>query len=291
MRYDNIHKAVFLARPNRFIAQVLVDGREETVHVKNTGRCKELLVPGCTVYLEKSANPARKTAYDLVTVEKALGPVSPDTGRPGAIVGRDDPSAIVGRDGPSAIVGRDDPGAPYRLINMDSQAPNKLFAEWAQAGHFVPNLTLLRPETTWGHSRFDFYWEAGDRAGFEPAPTKANIPSPVGAGSKPARRGFVEVKGCTLEEDNWTYFPDAPTERGVKHLEELLLAREQGYEAAVCIVIQMMGVEGFSPNDRTHPQFGAALRKAAAGGVEVLAYQCRVVPGEVVMTDPVPVKL
>lgn len=235
MRYQNIYKAEFLSRPNRFIAKVLLDGEELTVHVKNTGRCKELLVPGCTVYLEKSGNPARKTAFDLVTVEK--------------------------------IVGCDDLGAPTRLINMDSQAPNKLFAEWARAGHFVSGLTLLRPETTWGHSRFDFYWEAGER------------------------KGFVEVKGCTLEEDSWTYFPDAPTERGVKHLEELLLAKQQGYEAAVCFVIQMSGVGGFSPNDRTHPAFGEALRKAAAGGVEVLAYQCRVIPGEVYITTKVPVKL
>lgn len=226
MRYRNIHKAVFLSRPNRFIAKVLVEGVEETVHVKNTGRCKELLVPGCTVYLEKSDNPARKTAYDLVAVEKGK-----------------------------------------RLINMDSQAPNRLFEEWAREGHFVPGLSLLRPETFWGHSRFDFYWEAGER------------------------KGFVEVKGCTLEEDGWTWFPDAPTERGVKHLGELLLAKEQGYEAAVCFVIQMADVRGFSPNDRTHPEFGAALRRAATGGVGVLAYECRVIPGEVYITTKVPVKL
>lgn len=231
MRYQNIHRAIFLSRPNRFIARVLVEGVEETVHVKNTGRCKELLVPGCTVYLEKSGNPARKTAYDLVTVEK------------------------VGMDG------------SCRVINMDSQAPNRLFEEWARAGHFVPGLTLLRPETTWGRSRFDFYWEAGER------------------------KGFVEVKGCTLEEGGWTYFPDAPTERGVKHLEELLLAKKQDYEAAVCFVIQMAGVRGFSPNDRTHPEFGAALRRAAAGGVEVLAYECGLIPGEVYITTEVPVKL
>ena len=230
MRYQNIYKAVFLARPNRFIARVLLDGEELTVHVKNTGRCKELLVPGCRVYLEKSSNPARKTAYDLVAVEKPL-----------------------------------EGGA--KLINMDSQAPNKLFEEWARAGHFVPGLTLLRPETAWGHSRFDFYWEAGER------------------------KGFVEVKGCTLEEDGWTYFPDAPTERGVKHLEELLAAKGEGYEAAVCFVIQMTDVRGFSPNDRTHPAFGEALRKAAAGGVEVLAYECQVIPGEVYITTKVPIKL
>ncbi|WP_251446140.1 DNA/RNA nuclease SfsA [Vermiculatibacterium agrestimuris] len=226
MRYQNIHKAIFLSRPNRFIAKVLLNGEELTVHVKNTGRCKELLVPGCTVYLEKSPNPARKTAFDLVTVEKG-----------------------------------------ERLINMDSQAPNRLFAEWAQAGHFLPGLTLLRPETTWGNSRFDFYWEAGER------------------------KGFVEVKGCTLEEGGWTYFPDAPTERGVKHLEELLLAKQQGYEAAVCFVIQMAGAEGFSPNDRTHPAFGQALRRAAEAGVEILTRACHVTPEEVYITESVPLRL
>lgn len=230
MRYQNIHKAVFLSRPNRFIAQVQVEGKEETVHVKNTGRCKELLIPGCAVYLEQSANPARKTAYDLVAVEK---PMEGGT----------------------------------KLINMDAQAPNQLFAEWARAGQFLPGLTLLRPETTWGNSRFDFYWEAGER------------------------KGFVEVKGCTLERDGWTYFPDAPTERGVKHLEELLRARAEGYEAAVCFVIQMSDVRGFSPNDATHPAFGEALRRAAAGGVEVLARGCRVTPAEVYITTQVPVEL
>lgn len=226
MRYPNIQKARFLARPNRFIARVLLGGEELTVHVKNTGRCRELLVPGAPVWLVRSDNPARKTAYDLVAVEKA-----------------------------------------GRLINMDSQAPNALFAEWARASHFVPGLTLLRPETTWGNSRFDFYWEAG------------------------ARRGFTEVKGCTLEKDGWTYFPDAPTERGVKHLEELARSRAEGFEAAVCFVIQMADVDGFSPNDRTHPAFGEALRRAADQGVEVLARQCAVSPGEIWMTDPVEIRL
>lgn len=226
MRYQNIVPARFLSRPNRFIAKVELDGEELTVHVKNTGRCKELLVPGATVYLEKAANPERKTPYDIVTVDKG-----------------------------------------GRLINMDAQAPNKLFQEWAQAGHFRPDLTLLRPETTWGRSRFDFYWESEDR------------------------KGFVEVKGCTLEENNWTWFPDAPTERGVKHLEELLLARQEGYEATLCVVIQMAGVNGFSPNDRTHPAFGTALRRAVAGGVEILAYECHVTPEEVYITHKAPVRL
>ena len=231
MRYQNIHKAAFLSRPNRFIAKVLLEGEETVVHVKNTGRCKELLIPGCTVYLEKSGNPGRKTAFDLVAVEKPL------------------------------------PGGGTKLVNMDAQAPNKLFQEWAEAGHFMPGLTLLRPETTFENSRFDFYWEAEEQ------------------------KGFVEVKGCTLETDGWTYFPDAPTERGVKHLRELVRAREQGYEAAVCFVIQMAEVKGFSPNDRTHPAFGAALREAVDAGVKVLAVECAVAADSLTMTRPVPVLL
>lgn len=226
MHYSNIHQAIFLERPNRFIARVMLNGEEIVAHVKNTGRCKELLTPGCVVFLEKSANPTRKTAYDLVMVQKGV-----------------------------------------RLINMDSQAPNRLFEEWVRTGAFIPGLTLLRPETTWGNSRFDFYWEAEER------------------------KGFVEIKGCTLENDGWAYFPDAPTERGIKHVEELLRAREQGYEAAVCFVIQMANVRGFSPNDKTHPAFGEALRRAVAGGVAVSAYECNVVPGEVYITSKVPVKL
>ena len=226
MQYRSVKKGIFQARPNRFIAHVEVDGRLEVVHVKNTGRCRELLVPGATVYLEESDNPARKTRYDLIAVEK----------------------------------GR-------LLVNMDAQAPNKVFQEWAEGGGFLPGLTLLRPETTWGSSRFDFYWEAGER------------------------RGFVEVKGVTLEEEGVVRFPDAPTLRGVKHLEELMAAREAGYEAAVCFVIQMEGVRWFEPNDRTHPLFGQTLRRAAQAGVQVLAQWCRVAPDRLDMGGAVPVRL
>ena len=239
MIYHDIHPARFLARPNRFIAQVELDGRVETVHVKNTGRCRELLLPGCTVYLEGSANPARKTRYDLVAVEKVR------------------------------------PGQPPLFINMDAQAPNKVFAQWMEAGHGealgLPRPTLLRPEKTWGHSRFDFYWELSE-AGCD-------------------RQGFVEVKGCTLEENGLALFPDAPTQRGVKHLRELMACRAAGYEAAVCVVIQMTGMTAFSPNDRTHPEFGAALREAAAAGVKVLAVECAAAPRSLTMTRPVPVDL
>ena len=204
----------------------LEDGREETVHVKNTGRCRELLLPGARVWLEGSENPKRKTAFDLVAVDR------------GGL-----------------------------LINMDAQAPNRVFAEWANTGAFRPGLTLLRPETAWGGSRFDFYWEAGEH------------------------RGFVEVKGVTLERDGLALFPDAPTLRGVKHLEELAAARSAGYEAAVCFVIQMKGPRVFRPNDDTHPQFGAALRAAAAAGVEVLARDCLATPDSLTLDAPVPVEL
>ena len=227
MRYGKIQAARFLRRPNRFVAEVELEGRTEAVHVKNTGRCRELLVPGARVYLTPGENPARKTAWDLIAVEK--GPL---------------------------------------LINMDAQAPNRVFGEWAAAGHFVPGLTLLRPETTWGRSRFDFYWEAG-----------------------PERRGFVEVKGVTLEQDGVAAFPDAPTERGVRHLEELSAARREGYECAVCFVIQMKCPTRFRPNEATHPAFGAALRAAAEAGVDVLAYDCRVTPDQLWLDAPVPIDL
>ena len=226
MQYRNIKEARFLSRPNRFIARVELDGGEETVHVKNTGRCRELLVPGRTVWLEEGDNPGRKTKYDLIAVDK---------------------------DG--------------LLVNMDAQAPNRVFAEWAAGGGFVPGMTLLRPETVWGKSRFDFYWEAE------------------------GRRGFVEVKGCTLEDGGLCRFPDAPTERGVKHLRELTACMAEGYEAAVCFVIQMAGMKQFSPNDATHPEFGQALREAAEAGVRVLAMECAVTPDSLKITRSIPVVL
>ena len=226
MQYGKILPARFLARPNRFVARVEAEGQELICHVKNTGRCRELLVPGATVWLEESPNPNRKTKYDLIAVEKGS-----------------------------------------RLINMDAQAPNQVFREWAQAGGFRKGLTLLRPETTYGSSRFDFYWESSKK------------------------RGFVEVKGVTLEEDGVVRFPDAPTLRGVKHLEELVKAHQAGYEAAVCFVIQMEDVRYFAPNDATHPEFGQALRQAAAAGVEVLAMDCAVTPGSLEIRNPVPIRL
>ncbi|MCD8160037.1 MAG: DNA/RNA nuclease SfsA [Clostridiales bacterium] len=226
MQYANIHKAIFQARPNRFIAQVTLDGSPVTVHVKNTGRCRELLVPGCTVYLVRSDNPARKTQYDLVAVEK------------GSL-----------------------------LINMDAQAPNRLFREWVERGQFLPDVTLLRPEYTYGDSRFDFYLE------------------------RDGRPGLVEVKGCTLEEGGIARFPDAPTERGVRHIEGLIRARQAGLDAWLCVVVQMEGMRCFMPNDATHPAFGAALRRAAEAGVCVQALECRVWPDGAEITGRIPVEL
>ena len=233
MRYPNITPGVFVARPNRFIAHVEVEGAVQVCHVKNTGRCRELLVPGCRVYLTKSDNPARKTLYDLVAVEKET------------------------EEGPL-------------LINRDSQAPNRVFGEWAAAGGFRRALSLLRPETTYGNSRFDYYWEQSEK-------------EPI--------RGFVEVKGVTLEEKGIVRFPDAPTLRGVKHLEELVVAHEAGYETALCFIVQMEGMRYLEPNDLTHPEFGAAVRRAARAGVEVLAMECRVTPDSLTVARPIPVKL
>ena len=273
MTYQSIRPARFLARPNRFIARVELDGREETVHVKNTGRCKELLLPGCKVWLEGSANPARKTRYDLVAVEKERS------------------------------------GLPPLFVNMDAQAPNKVFAEWMLAGKGaelgLPKPDLLRSETTWGNSRFDFYWELSKKTGPPREPSAAGRVGRGGARERDEecptgrsesertllRRGFIEVKGCTLEEDGHALFPDAPTERGVKHLRELIACRQAGYEAAVCFVIQMEGMRRFSPNDRTHPEFGQALRDAEQAGVRVLAVECAAGPDSLVMTGPVPVVL
>ena len=233
MEYRNIRPGTFLARPNRFIAHVEIGGAVEVCHVKNTGRCRELLVPGARVWLEESPTPARKTRFDLIAVEKET------------------------------------PAGPL-LINMDAQAPNRVFGEWARAGRFRPGLSLLRPETAYGNSRFDFYWESS---------------------GNPPEKGFVEVKGVTLEENGVARFPDAPTLRGVKHLEELAAARATGYQAAVCFVVQMEGMKWVEPNDATHPEFGAALRRAAAAGVEVLALACRVEPGRLEISGALPVRL
>lgn len=215
MRYEKMEPAVFLERPNRFVAYVEQAGRREICHVKNTGRCRELLVPGAELYVQRSDNPARKTALDLIAVKKG-----------------------------------------NQWVNMDSQAPNKAAAEWLRQGGLGCREITIRPEYKYGDSRFDFFLEAD------------------------GRKAFMEVKGVTLEEDGIARFPDAPTERGVKHIRELIRCLDAGYEAYVFFVIQMKGVRAFEPNDRTHPAFGEALREAAKKGVQILAYDCVVRPDE-----------
>ena len=208
MKYKNTKTAIFVSRPNRFTAIVEISGQKETVHVKNTGRCRELLLPGAAVALEESDNPNRKTRYDLISVRK------------------------------------DNIG----WVNIDSQATNKVMAEWLKTQDY----TLIRPEYTYGDSRIDFYMENGDE------------------------KYLMEVKGCTLEIDGIGYFPDAPTERGVKHLKELAKAVGKGYHAILAFVIQMNGITEVRPNMVTHPAFGEALEEAKAAGVEVLFLPCRV---------------
>jgi len=230
MKYKSICAASFLDRPNRFIAHVMVGDRIETVHVKNTGRCKELLIKGCRVYLEKSGNPDRKTAYDLVAVEKETCH--------GTL-----------------------------LINMDSQIPNDVAEEWLRSGKLFSKNAVIKREQTYGNSRFDFYIEDG------------------------GRRAFLEVKGCTLEDAGVARFPDAPTERGLKHVEELIACRKAGYEAYILFVIQMKGVKVFEPNDATHKAFGDGLRMAEKSGVNILAYDCKVTEDSIKIDKKVKVKL
>ena len=226
MRYGTVLSGHFVERPNRFIALVDTAGGRQVCHVKNTGRCRELLVPGATVYLERAENPDRKTAYDLIAVEKG-----------------------------------------HLLINMDAQAPNRVFREWAATGGFVPDITAVRPEYVYGASRIDFCLETA--------------------------RGvhLVEVKGVTLEEKGHARFPDAPTERGVRHIHELQTAVGQGLEATLFFVVQMEGMKDVAPNDATHPAFGAALRAAVTAGVHVRAFDCAVTPDSVIIRREIPIIL
>ncbi len=215
MRYDNIIQGTFISRPNRFTAIVSVNGRQETVHVKNTGRCRELLINGCDIWLTAPGTPGRKTRYDLVAVRKDNG----------------------------------------MIINIDSQAPNKAVGEWlGQRGY-----DRIVPEYSFGESRIDFYMERG------------------------SEHFLMEVKGCTLERDGIGYFPDAPTERGIKHIYELIRAREQGYRAMLAFVIQMNGMTEVRPNTDTHPEFGKAWQDALDAGVKILFLGCRVSCDEIVI--------
>jgi len=209
--YENIKTAKFIDRPNRFIANVEIDGKSEVCHVKNTGRCRELLTEGAAVYVQEINDSKRKTKYDLISVYKG-----------------------------------------ERLINMDSQVPNKVFHEWLLRKELFKNIKLIKPECKYKNSRFDFYIEADNK------------------------KIFVEVKGVTLEENGVVMFPDAPTERGLKHLNELSESADDGYEAYVCFVIQMKDVLYFTPNYKTHNEFGEALKCIEKNGVNLIALDCEV---------------
>lgn len=217
MVYDNVIRAEFVKRPNRFIAEVIIDGCRETVHVKNTGRCEELLIPGCEVWLTAPGNPQRKTKYDLIAVRKKNG----------------------------------------IIFNIDSQAPNKLVKEWLASQGF----DAVVPEYTYGDSRIDFYMERGNE------------------------KYLMEVKGCTLEIDGVGYFPDAPTERGIKHIRELIKAKEAGYHSILAFVIQMDGVSEVRANVNTHPEFGTALDEARDAGVEIWFLKCHVEPDSLIIVS------
>lgn len=223
MKYHHITPAIFHSRPNRFLARVSVNGIPETVHVKNTGRCKELLIPGAQVYLNQSDNPDRKTRYDLIAVRKANG----------------------------------------ILFNIDSQAPNKAVREWLEQQDFH----RIIPEYTYGNSRIDFCMERINEA-------------------RQTETYLLEVKGCTLEINGIGYFPDAPTERGIKHLQELTKAAQEGIHAAIAFVIQMDGVTEVRPNTDTHPEFGIALEKAVRSGVQVIHLPCHTEPDSLTIKSP-----
>ncbi len=236
MQYDRIAQATFLRRPNRFVAVVLLDGQEVRCHVKNTGRCRELLVPGATVYVQRHDEPGRRTACSLITVD---------------------------REG--------------ELINMDSQAPNRVAASWLQSGHgFLQNGCLrplvLRPEIVFEDSRFDFY---------------AETPGPSGK----VQRHFIEVKGVTLEENGVARFPDAPTTRGEKHVRGLIRAQQQGMQGHVLFVVQMACAHKVVPNEQTDPAFAEALRQAKQAGVHLCAAVCQVEPDSLIITEEIPVEV
>lgn len=231
MKYKNIVKGEFVHRPNRFIARVKINGAEETVHVKNTGRCKELLIPGCEVFLSHSANPDRKTKYDLIGVLKK-------------------------REGKSPL-----------LINMDSQIPNDAVEEWLKKGNLFSKNAVIKREVAHKNSRFDFYIEDKDK------------------------RAFLEVKGVTLEKDGIALFPDAPTQRGIKHINELCECINEGCSAYIIFAIQMKEVNLFKPNDETHKAFGEALKKAKAKGVNILAFDCIVTKDSIELDKTVKVEV
>lgn len=225
MQYDNIRRGQFISRPNRFIANILVNGKEEICHVKNTGRCTELLVPGAIIFVREVKNDRRRTKFDLVSVFKG-----------------------------------------ERLVNIDSQIPNNIFREWIESNNYFPGLSLVKPEYKYRNSRLDYYLEAGDR------------------------KIMVEIKGVTLEKDGATFFPDAPTERGIKHINDLCHAITEGYEAYLIFIIQMKNVLYFAPNRETHPAFADAVLRSVDMGVQLLALDCDVTADSITVGNYVKVK-
>ena len=226
MIYNNIKSGIFISRPNRFIAHIEIDGKVEVCHVKNTGRCRELLIPGVRVVVQQSSNPDRKTKYDLIGVYKG-----------------------------------------DKLFNIDSQAPNKVVFEWLKEKQPFGEITFLKPESTFGKSRFDFYFEMGEK------------------------KAFAEVKGVTLEKDGIFLFPDAPTERGIKHLQELQQCKRAGYDACVIFIVQAEEAKYFAPNTETHPEFARELARAKDVGVEILCLCCDVTENSLKIRDFVSVDI
>lgn len=226
MKYENIRKGIFIERINRFIAHVLIDGKTEVCHVKNTGRCKEILIEGCEVYVEEFNSDKRKTKFDLISVYKG-----------------------------------------DRLINIDSQVPNKMFYEWVNKGNLFEDLKKIKPEVFYKNSRFDFYVEYSNK------------------------KAFVEVKGVTLEKDGVVLFPDAQTSRGVKHLNELILAKNEGFEAYIVFIIQMDNVKYFTPNYEMHKEFGEMLIKCKENGVNTIALNSDVYPDEIYIKEKIHINL
>ncbi len=226
MIYKNVKQAIFRERPNRFIAIVEFEGKLEKCHVKNTGRCKELLILGVIVYIQEASNPNRKTKYNLISVIKG-----------------------------------------NRIINIDSQVPNKVVYDWIVEGNYFMDIREIKREKTYGNSRFDIYLETANR------------------------KVFIEVKGVTLEDNSIAMFPDAPTIRGIKHINGLVKSIEEGYEAYVIFLIQMENITKFKFNDKTHPEFGNALREAKNQGLKILAYDCLVDIDKIKMGDPVAIEL
>ena len=221
MKYENVVEGIFLSRPNRFVAEVDIEGKVHTVHVKNTGRCKELLIKGRKCYLSKSNNPNRKTHYDLISVVKK--------------------DALKNR-------------KTELLVNLDSQGPNQVFYDYAKEGYFLKDIIEIKREFTYENSRFDCYIKTKDK------------------------EHLIEIKGVTLEEDGIAKFPDAPTERGVKHINELIKANALGYESHIVFIIQMKGTYGFMPNEKTHPEFKKVLEEGRSKGVKIHCLEADITP-------------